>query len=119
MPLPFDAAIFRAVVSTVVPESQSLAEQEWRELEAVVEALLRGRPEPLKRRLKIFLKFIDWLPVVRFGRRFARLNSDRRRRVLEHLQDDRVQTIRVGFWGLRTIVLAGYYGRPGAAAAIG
>ncbi|HUE05605.1 MAG TPA: gluconate 2-dehydrogenase subunit 3 family protein [Bryobacteraceae bacterium] len=119
MPLDPDRAIFRAVASTIVPEAAALDEQGWREVLQVIEALLHDRPESLKRQIRIFLGAIQWLPVVRFGRPFTRLDAARRARVLAHLQNDRIQKIRVGFWGLRTIVLAGYYGRPPAAAAIG
>jgi len=119
MPLNPDPAIFRAVVSTIVPEAAALDDQGWRDLHQVVEALLRDRPESLKRQLRIFLRFIQWLPVVRYARPFTRLNPAVRTRVLTHLENDRIQKVRVGFWGLRTIVLAGYYGRPQAAQAIG
>ncbi len=119
MPLHLDLAIFRAVVFTIVPESAALDNQGWQDLDRVVEALLRGRPESLKRQLRLFLSAIQWLPVLRYGRRFTRLNPAARARVLEHLQNDRIRKIRVGFWGLRSIVLAGYYGRPEAARAIG
>jgi hypothetical protein len=47
------------------------------------------------------------------------LHPAARQRVLAHLQNDRIQKVRVGFCGLRTIVLAGYYGRRQAAQAIG
>jgi len=119
MPLNPDPAIFRAVVSTIVPEAAALDDQGWREIHQVVEALLRDRPESLMRQLRIFLGAIQWLPVVRYGRPFTRLHSAARTRVLAHLENDRIQKVRVGFWGLRTIVLAGYYGRPQAAHAIG
>ena len=119
MPVDPDPAIFRAVASTIVPEAAALDEQGWREVVQVIEALLRDRPESLKRQIRIFLGAIQWLPVVRYGRPFTRLDAARRARVLAHLQNDRIQKIRVGFWGLRTIVLAGYYGRPAAADAIG
>lgn len=119
MPLNPDPAIFRAVVSTIVPEAAALDGQGWHELVHVIESLLRDRPESLKRQLRMFLRAIQWLPVVRYGRPFTRLHPAVRTRVLAHLQSDRIQKVRVGFWGLRTIVLAGYYGRPGAAQAIG
>ena len=119
MPLEMDAGIFRAVVTTIVPESASLDEKGWRDLEMVVESLLRDRPESLKRQLRLFLRLIQWLPVVRYGRPFTALDGAARTRVLAHLQNDPIQKVRVGFWGLRTIVLAGYYGRPEAAQAIG
>ncbi|MGO4885172.1 MAG: gluconate 2-dehydrogenase subunit 3 family protein [Bryobacteraceae bacterium] len=119
MSLDPDPAIFRAVVSTIVPEAAALDEQGWRDVGQVVETLLRDRPEALKRQIRLFLGAIQWLPVVRFGRPFTRLSTDTRTRVLAHLQSDRIQKIRVGFWGLRTIVLAGYYGRAQAAREIG
>ena len=119
MPLNPDPAVFRAVVSTIVPEAAALDEQGWQDLHQVVEALLRDRPASLKRQLRMFLGAIQWLPVVRYGRPFTRLHPAARARVLAHLENDRIQKVRVGFWGLRTIVLAGYYGRPQAAQAIG
>jgi hypothetical protein len=111
--------VFRAVVSTVVPEAAALDDPGWSELEAVAESLLRDRPAAIQRQLRLFLRFIQWLPVVRYGRPFTSLNPPARTRVLAHLQNDPIQKIRVGFWGLRTIVLAGYYARPAAAQAIG
>jgi len=119
MPLNPDPVIFRAVVATIVPEAAALDDPGWHDLHQVIEALLRDRPESLKRQIRIFLRFIQWLPVARYGRRFTHLPPDARARVLTHLQNDRIQKVRVGFWGLRTIVLAGYYGRPQAAQAIG
>lgn len=119
MPLDLEPATFRAVVATIVPESASLDEQGWRDFDQVVEALLGSRPESLKRQLRLFLRGIQWLPVLRYGRTFARLDPAARTRILAHLQNDRIQKVRVGFWGLRTIVLAGYYGRPAAAREIG
>ncbi len=113
MPLHPDPAIVRAVVSTIVPEAAALDESGWRDFHQIVDALLRNRPPSLKRQLRLFLGAIQWLPVVRYARPFTRLTPDRRTRVLAHLENDRIQKIRVGFWGLRTIVMAGYYGRPG------
>ena len=119
MPLDLDLATFRAVVATIVPESAALDEQGWRDLDQVVEALLRRRPESLRRQLRLFLCAVEWLPVIRYGRTFSRLRPDARARILAHLENDRIQKVRVGFWGLRTIVLAGYYGRPAAAREVG
>ena len=114
-----DARIFRAVVSTIVPDAAELDGQGWHDLELVVEGLLRARPKSLRRQLGLFLRLIQWLPLLRYGRTFTSLDLAARTRVLAHLQNDRIQKVRVGFWGLRTIVLAGYYGRPEAARAIG
>jgi hypothetical protein len=119
MPLHPDPAIFRAVVASIVPEAAALDDQGWHDLHQVVEALLRDRPESLMRQIRMFLRAIQCLPVLRYGRPFTRLNPATRTRILAHLQDYRIQKLRVGFWGLRTIALAGYYGRPQAAQSIG
>jgi hypothetical protein len=82
MPLNPDPAIFRAVVSTIVPAAAALDDQAWHDLHQVIEALLRDRPESLMRQLRMFLGAIQWLPVVRYGRPFTRLHPAARTRVL-------------------------------------
>jgi hypothetical protein len=111
--------VFRAVVRTVVPEAKALDDTGWSELEALVEESLLGRPRGLQRRLRLFLLLLQWLPILRYGRRFTGLDSRRRARFLSGLQHHRSDLSRVGFWGLRTLALLGYYGRGAAAQAIG
>ena len=111
--------VFRAVVSTVVPEAVNLDEPRWVELERVVEATLGARPRNLQRQLRLLLGGIQWLPVLGYGRTFTSLDPARRARFLSTLQDHPVQLIRKGFFGLRTLALLGYYGRPEAAGGIG
>lgn len=111
--------IFRAVVSTVVPEASQLDEQGWAGLETLVEGTLRDRPPAMLRQLRLFLWAIQWLCVFRYGRDFTSLSADRRTRVLSHLQDHRIERIRCGFWGLRTLAFLGFYGRAEAMQAIG
>ena len=94
-------------------------ENAWREFHALMDAALGDRPPALQRRLQVFLRAIEWLPVLRFGRRFSSLSPAQRARFLSSLENHAVQMIRSGFWGLRTLVLLGYYGRPDAVAAIG
>jgi hypothetical protein len=112
-------SIFRAVVSTVVPEANQLDERGWQELESLVDATLRDRPPAMLRQLRLFLRMIQWLGFFRFGRDFTSLDASRRTRVLAYLQDHRIETIRCGFWGLRTLAFLGYYGRAEAVRAIG
>jgi len=111
--------IFRAFVSTVVPEASQLDEQAWAELETLVEGTLRDRSPAMLRQLRLFLRAIQWLCIFRYGRGFTSLSADRRTRVLSHLQDHRIELIRCGFWGLRTLAFLGYYGRAEAVRAIG
>jgi len=111
--------IFRAVVSTVVPEASRLDEPGWRELESLVEAALRDRPPAMHRQLRLFLRAIQWLPAFRYGRVFTSLSEQRRTQFLSHLEDHGIELVRCGFWGLRSLALLGFYGRPEAVRAIG
>ena len=112
-------AVFRAVVVTVVPDASQLDEPDWLALEKLVEDALQIRPPALRRQLQLFLRAIQWLPVMRYGRTFTALNDEQRSRILRHLQDHWVERIRCGFWGLRTLAFLGYYGRPEGAHAVG
>ncbi|HEX9279886.1 MAG TPA: hypothetical protein VF890_04525 [Gemmatimonadales bacterium] len=110
---------FRAIATTVVPEAASLDADGWMELERIVEQALASRPSRLQRQLVILIRAIEWLPLLRYGRRFTRLERRRRARFLEALQESPLLLLRRGFWGLRTLALMGYYARPAAAASVG
>ena len=112
-------AVFRAVVVTVVREAKRLDEPGWLALEALVEDALAIRPPALRGQLQLFLRAIEWLPIMRYGRTFVALGDEQRGRVLCYLQDHPIERIRCGFWGLRTLAFLGYYGRPESASAIG
>jgi hypothetical protein len=117
--LPTVRRTLRAVAATVVPDAAALDEPGWNELEAIVEQALAIRPPAVRRQLGVFLRLIEFLPTARFGRRFSRLDAAARTRVLAWLQDSPLLLVRRGFWGVRTLVLMGYYARPAAARAIG
>lgn len=112
-------SIFRAVVSTVVPEARNLDEPRWSELETLVETTLQNRPRAMHRQLRLFIRIIQWMPVFRYRRRFTSLRAEQQRQVLGYLQDHRLEIVRCGFWGLRTLALLGYYGRPEGVQATG
>ncbi|MGD2152215.1 MAG: hypothetical protein PVG79_03035 [Gemmatimonadales bacterium] len=111
--------MFRAVVRTVVPEADALDSAAWDDLDGLVSRSLHDRPPELLRGLRLLLRLVQWAPLFRFGRPFTRLDRDRRARFLAGLQSSRSDLIRVGFWGLRTLALLGYYGREPAARSIG
>jgi len=112
-------ATFRAVAETVVPEASSLTPDAWRELEEVVERALAARPERTRRQLVTFLRLVELLPLLRHFRRFTRLSPDGRFHVLAGLQSSRQLALRRGLWGVRTLVLMGYYSREDVQAALG
>lgn len=111
--------LVRAITCAIVPEAAAMDEKAWSEFDALMDAALGDRPPALQRRLQFFLRAIDWMPMLRYGRRFTSLQPAQRARFLSGLENHSVQLIRSGFWGLRTLVLLGYYGRPDAATAIG
>ena len=113
------SGVLRAVAATVVPEAATLEAAQWGELEAIVARAVAARPPRLRRQLAVFLFLLEWLPVPRYGRRLSRLDAARRARVLRSLETAPVLLLRRGWWGVRTLVLMGYYGRAAAAAAIG
>jgi hypothetical protein len=122
MPDPVLASVrrpFRAVAETVVPEARHLDAAGWAEVEATIERALAARPPSLRRQLGMLIRFLDWWPVLRYGRPFNRLDASRRTRFLNAVQDSPLLLLRRGFWGLRTLVLMGYYTRSGAALEIG
>ncbi|HSD31456.1 MAG TPA: hypothetical protein VLB49_06070 [Gemmatimonadales bacterium] len=104
--------VLRAIGVTVVPEATRLDEAGWAAIEDTVAAALASRPATLQRQVLLFLRVVEWLPLVRFGRRFTRLDPARRARVLKSLLDAPLLLVRRGMWGLRTLLLMGYYGRP-------
>lgn len=110
---------FRAIAVTVVPDAAALDEAGWRDLDGLVEKTLARRPAGMRRQLVLFVRAIEHLPRLRWGRPFTALSADERTRFLSGLEHAPVLLLRRGFWGLRTLVFLGYYARPEAAAAIG
>ncbi len=111
--------VFKAVVRTVVPDAVTLDQAEWDELDRLVLDSLSTRPPKLQRRLRLFMRLVQWLPLFRYGRPFTSLSPRQSQRYLSGLQASRVPAIRVGFWGLRTLAFLGFYGRRQAAESIG
>lgn len=112
-------ASFRAIAGTIVPGARVMGESEWEELERIIERGLAARPDEVKKQLRVLVRLLDFLPVLRWGRTFRTLDEERRTRFLLAIQDAPLLLLRRGFWGLRTLVFMGFYGRPETAAAIG
>lgn len=105
-------ATFRAIARTVVPETDSLDEAGWREVEGTAEHAVAQRPQRMQRQLRMLLRMVEQLPRMTAGCSFSALDPKRRARLLEKLQRSPVKLIRRGIWGVRTLVLMGYYTRP-------
>jgi hypothetical protein len=112
-------SVFRALAVAIVPEACALTMSGWAEVEATVEAALAKRPASVRRQLVVFIRALDLLPVLRWGRPFRRLDPELRDRYLRAVERSPVFMVRRGFWGLRTLVYMGFYTRPEAYGAVG
>ncbi len=112
-------ASFRNLATTIVPEAATLDERGWEEVERIIERGLTARPASIRRQLRILVRALSVLPLFRFGRTFGALDFSRRTAFLESVQNAPILVLRRGFWGLRTLVFMGYYGRDAARDAIG
>lgn len=117
--LPPIRATFRAVAATVVPETVALDDSGWATMEAIVERALAVRPEKVRRQLVLLVRMLEVLPILTERGRFSRLGPEPRHRVLKRLELARWLLIRRGIWGLRTLVLLGYYAQPDIQARLG
>jgi hypothetical protein len=110
---------FRALAVAIVPAAASLAAAEWDELEAIVERALSARPARMRRQLALFVRLLTVAPLLRHRRRFGALDPAAQARFLGAVERSPLLLLRRGFWGLRTLVYMGFYGRAAAATAIG
>jgi hypothetical protein len=85
----------------------------------VIRRALDARRPALRRQLSLFLAILRWSPMLRYGRRFDRLDPAEQDAVLRWFHDGPFTPLRQGFWGVKTLIYMGYYGRPEIAEAIG
>ena len=105
------AQLLEVVARRIVPEVAALDTHGLTRFFTIIDDLLGQRPEPVRRQLAGFLGLIRWLPVLRYGRPFEGLQPARQDAVLRWFQECRIGLLQKGFWGLKTIVFFGYYGR--------
>jgi len=84
----------------------------------LIDETLASRTPAMRRQLGLFLAAMRWLPCLRYLRPLDRLDGSRQDVALRWFQNHPLQIVRGGFWGVRTLVLLGYYGQPGAGPSI-
>ena len=110
---------FRALAAGFVPETAYATAAQWAQLEAAVEHAVAARPAALRRQLALLLRAIGLVARLRTGREVARLAPAECTALLQRLAGSRVLLLRRGIWGLRTLVMLGWYTQPGVIAALG
>ena len=111
--------ILDAVSAIVVPAFLDLGEREREEFRGIIDGALAARPPGIRRSLALFLKVLRLAPIVRWGRPLERLPEAAAETYLRRVERSRVAKIRQGFWGLKTLIFMGYYGREDSWAEIG
>lgn len=110
---------FRALAAGFVPETEYATPAQWAQLEATVERAVAGRPAAMRRQLVLLLRAIGLLARLSTGREVARLAPAECTALLQRLAGSRVLLLRRGIWGLRTLVMLGWYTQPGVIAELG
>jgi len=110
---------FRVIMGTVVPEAAVLGDDEWRSAAAIIARALASRPAGVRRQLAAFLRALDVVAFIRYGRGLRAASVEQRTALLESLARSRLLALRRGVWGVRTLAFMGYYARPEAAREIG
>ncbi len=113
------AAKLGPVLAVLIPATAGLDRTGVDAVLARVDARLALEDPGLRRQLRLFVRVLWWLPVLTSFRTFGGLPPNRREAFLLKLQDGPVQKLRVGLWGLRTLLYLGWYGDPAVQAGLG
>jgi hypothetical protein len=108
-----------AISSSIVPECASLDDAGRAEARRIMEAAVASRAPAVRAQLSLFAFVLRWLPALRWARPLDALDAGRRDRALRWFQESPLAPVRKGFWGVRTIVMMGYYGQPAVGGKIG
>ena len=101
-----------SLAGRIVPESASMAGSPRAQMLSLIDEALAARPPAMRRQFGLFLIVLRWAPLLRYLRPLDRLDPRRQDAALRWFQDCPIQAVRSGFWGVRTLIFIGYYGRP-------
>ena len=118
MPPPLRDAL-RPLAVTFVPEIAGATAAEWSELERRVTQALAARPPALRRQLGLFVRVLEAASRIRYRTRLAALDPRRRTVLLEAFAGSPLLLFRRGIWGLRTLIMLGWYTQPSVVSALG
>jgi hypothetical protein len=101
------------LAARIVPESAGAPAQVTEPLLAAIDSELHPRPRLQQLEFKLLLLAIRWMTVPFTLRWFERLPAERQDRWLRFLENAPLTLLRVGIWGLKTLVFFGYYTQDG------
>lgn len=109
----------RPMLATFVPGAGDLSDEALEALLARVDERLAAEEPSLGRRLRLFVRVLDLFPLLGYGRTFRGLSPARRTEFCARVEKSRIALLRVGLWGLRTLLFLGWYGDPEVQARLG
>lgn len=110
---------FRALALCFIPETSRATEAQWAYLESTVEHALAARPRAVRRQIHVFVRVLSLSARLRSGRGLGGLSAERRTALLDRFARSRLLLFRRGVWGLRTLVMMGWYTNPEVIADLG
>ena len=111
--------LVRALAPAFVPEIETASPEQWEALERTFEHAVGLRSLEVRRQLGLFLKLLALLGWLRYGRSLTRTSVPTRTRFLDRLSRSPVLMVRRGVWGLRTLIMMGWYTQHGVIQSIG
>jgi hypothetical protein len=109
---PAQRAFLLAIAPRIAPASSPLTPAAGAAMLSLIEGTLASRTPAMQRQFALFLRVLRWLPCLRYLRPLDRLDGARQDAALRWFQNHPLQVVRGGFWGVRTLLLLGYYGQP-------
>ncbi len=106
------AEFLQVLAARIVPETTDLDAAGLSRFFGIIDEALQDRPASVRRQFATFLGALRWAPLARYGSPFEKLRVDRQDAVLRWFEGCPVSLLRIGVWGLKSMVFMGYYGQP-------
>ena len=102
---------FLVLAYRIVPPSGEMDAAAKQRFLGIIREALESRPAKVQRQVGLFLGLMRWLPVLRYGAPLDSLPSQHQDAALRWFLDCPIALFRKGFWGMKALILMGFYGR--------
>ena len=109
---PRNAVFLLAVTRRIAPPVADLPESEQAKIIQTVDETLGKRDGKIQKQFNLFLKVLRLSTIIPYGKSMDRLSDERMDQKLRRFQDHPIEKMRLGFWGMKTMVYMGFYGDP-------
>lgn len=111
--------ILLTVAGRIVPEFAEMDEAGRARFLEIVEATLMTRSPSVRKQFGAFLNILNLSPMPTRFRSLMRLSPEAQDRMLNKFQYSSSKLLRIGLWGLKTLIFMGYYGQDAVKDRIG